>query len=154
MNVHEERAWKLLVELGAKETTIHGKHALDLSTIRATTRDQVCLLVQAAIDVVGRSNANRRHVDRRGCPVYVVTDFYTIDRSAAEVLRDEERRVASLIVSLTRPVQWRPLTDDEVAIDAEESPQALRVLKQAYLNLRAAYEDACADRDRAREGAP
>lgn len=78
MNVHEESAWKLLVSLGARETMIAGKHALDLSPIRLTSKNKLGLFVQAVIDVVGRSNANRRHVDRRGCPVYVVTDFYTV----------------------------------------------------------------------------
>lgn len=80
MNVHEERAWKLLVSLGARETMLVNKHALDLSPIRVTTKNKLGLFVQAVLDVVGRSNANRRHVDRRGCPIYVVTDFYTIDR--------------------------------------------------------------------------
>ena len=36
--------------------------------------------MQAVLDVVGRSNANRRHVDRRGLPIYVVTDYYTVGR--------------------------------------------------------------------------
>jgi hypothetical protein len=78
VNVHEERAWKILVELGARELTIFGKHALDLSTIRATSKNKVCLLIQATIDVVGKSGANRRHMDGRGLLVYVVTDFYTV----------------------------------------------------------------------------
>lgn len=80
MNIHEERAWKLLVALGARELMLGGKHALDLKPIRATSEKKLCLLVQAVLQVVGNSNANRRHVDRRGCPVYVVTDFYTVDR--------------------------------------------------------------------------
>lgn len=78
MNVHEERAWKLLVTLGARETMLGGKHALDLSPIRLTSKNKLGLFVQAVLDVVGRSNANRRHLDRRGCPIYVVTDFYTV----------------------------------------------------------------------------
>ena len=78
MNIHEERAWKLLVELGAREITLGGKHALDLSPIRPTTKNKLCLYTQAVLAVVGRSNANRRHVDRRGCPIYVVTDYYTV----------------------------------------------------------------------------
>lgn len=57
-----------------------GKHALDLTPIRATSKNKLCLLVQGVLAVVGRSNANRRHVDRRGCPIYVVTDYYTVDR--------------------------------------------------------------------------
>lgn len=81
MNVHEERAWKLLVSLGARETMLAGKHALDLSPIRLTSKNKLGLFVQAVIDVVGRSNANRRHVDRRGLPIYVVTDFYTVGQT-------------------------------------------------------------------------
>ena len=81
MNMHEERAWKLLVELGARETMIGGKHALDLSPIRLTSKNKLGLFVGAVVAVVGNSNANRRHVDRRGCPVYVVTDFYTVGQT-------------------------------------------------------------------------
>ena len=91
MNVHEERAWKLLVELGAKEITLGGKHALDLSPIRLTSKNKLGLFVQAVLDVVGRSNANRRHVDRRGCPVYVVTDFYTLGQTDREHHEPETR---------------------------------------------------------------
>lgn len=80
MNVSEESAWKILVELGAREFMLTDKHALDLSPIRATSKDKLCLLVQSVIAVVGRSGSNRRHVDRRGCPIYVVTDFYTVNR--------------------------------------------------------------------------
>ena len=90
MNSHEERAWKRLVELGARELTIGGKHALDLSTIRVTSKNKICLFLQAALAVVGRSNANRRHVDRRGCPIFVVTDFYTLDRATVEQVSTDE----------------------------------------------------------------
>lgn len=78
MNIHEENAWRLLIELGARELELGEKHALDLSSIRVTSRNKLGLFVQAVLNVVGRSGANRRHVDRRGCPVYVVTDYYTI----------------------------------------------------------------------------
>lgn len=81
MNVHEERAWKILLELGAKEITLGGKKALSLEPIRITSKNKLGLFVQAVLDVVGRSNANRRHVDRRGCPIYVVTDFYTVGQT-------------------------------------------------------------------------
>jgi len=84
MNIHEESAWKRLLELGARETMLGGKHALDLSPIRITTGPQLALFCHAFNEVVGRSNANRRHVDRRGCPTYVVTDFYTVDQSTAK----------------------------------------------------------------------
>lgn len=96
MNVHEERAWRLLIELGAREIWLGGKHALDLSPIRLTSRNKLCLYTQAVLAVVGRSNANRRHVDRRGCPMYVVTDFYTVgstdrDRHDPEIAALKER---------------------------------------------------------------
>ena len=80
MNVSEERFWRVLIELGAKETMIGGKHALDLSPIRVTNKNKLGLFIQAVVGVVGRSNANRRHVDRRGCPIYIVTDYYTVNR--------------------------------------------------------------------------
>lgn len=92
MNIHEERAWKLLIELGARELMLGGKHALDLKPIRATSEKKLCLLVQAVLQVIGNSNANRRHIDRRGCPVYVVTDFYTLDRTTADNVRADEHR--------------------------------------------------------------
>lgn len=90
MNIHEERAWKLLVELGARETQIGGKRALDLSPIRITNGDKLGLFSQALIEVVGRSNANRRHVDRRGCPIYVVTDYYTVTPPTGGWLKEKE----------------------------------------------------------------
>ena len=92
MNVHEERAWKLLLELGAKEITLGGKKALSLEPIRITSKDKLGLFVQAVLDVVGKSNANRRHVDRRGCPIYVVTDFYTVGRPNDRNRHDPEIR--------------------------------------------------------------
>jgi hypothetical protein len=92
MNVHEERAWKLLIELGAREFSLGGKHALDLKPIRATSEKKLSLLVQGVLGVVGRSGANRRHVDRRGCPVYVVTDFYTLNAATAEQIREDETK--------------------------------------------------------------
>lgn len=91
MNVHEERAWKLLVELGAREFMLGGKHALDLKPIRATSEKKLRLLVQGVLQVVGRSNANRRHVDRSGCPVYVVTDYYTVGRPNDRDRHEPER---------------------------------------------------------------
>lgn len=35
---------------------------------------------------------NRHHVDRRGCPVYVVTDFYTLNAATAEQIRENEAK--------------------------------------------------------------
>lgn len=91
MNVHEERAWRILVELGAREIDLGGKRALDLSPIRVTSGNKLGLFLQASLDVVGRSGANRRHVDRRGCPVYVVTDYYTVGQTDPD-RHDLERR--------------------------------------------------------------
>ena len=92
MNIHEERAWKLLLELGAKEITLGGKKALSLEPIRITSKNKLCLFVQGVLAVVGKSNANRRHVDRRGCPIYVVTDYYTVGSTDPE--RHEPERLA------------------------------------------------------------
>jgi hypothetical protein len=100
VNVHEENAWKILIELGAREIDLGGKHALDLSPIRTTSRKKLCLLIQAVIDVVGRSGANRRHVDRRGCPVYVVTDYYTVGQTSQD--RHDAEVAALLARSRTR----------------------------------------------------
>jgi hypothetical protein len=68
------------------------KHALDLSPIRLTSKNKLGLFVQAVLDVVGRSNANRRHVDRRGCPIYVVTDYYTVGRPNDRDRHEPERK--------------------------------------------------------------
>jgi len=61
VNVHEERFWKVLIELGAREVMLGGKHAIDLRPIRITSARKLGLFCQAIIEVVGRSNANRRH---------------------------------------------------------------------------------------------
>ena len=87
MNVHEERAWKQLVDLGAEPRTLLGKQALDLRPIRITSADKLGIFCQAFHEVVGRSNANRRHVDRRGLPVFVVTDFPPPGMSAPSIPR-------------------------------------------------------------------
>ncbi len=92
MNVHEESAWRILIELGAREFMLGGKHALDLKPIRATSERKLRLLVQGVLQVVGRSNANRWHVDRSGCQVYVVTDFYTVNRPNDRDRHDPETK--------------------------------------------------------------
>jgi hypothetical protein len=91
VNIHEEKAWKILVELGAREWMLGGKHALDLKPIRATSERKLRLLVQGVLQVVGNSGANRRHVDRSGIPVYVVTDYYTVGRPNDRDRHDPER---------------------------------------------------------------
>jgi hypothetical protein len=91
VNVHEERFWKQLVELGALEIKLGGKHALDLRAIRITNEKSLRLFCQAFDAVVGRSNANQRHVDRSGCPIFVVTDYYTIDQSNDRERHEPER---------------------------------------------------------------
>lgn len=74
MNTHERGAWRVLLGLGARLTELAGKPALDLRPIRATSEKKLRLLVQSALGVAGRSGCNRRHLDRAGVPVYVVTD--------------------------------------------------------------------------------
>jgi hypothetical protein len=74
MNDSERSAWRVLLGLGARLTELAGKPALDLRPIRATSEKKLRLLVQGCLAVAGRSGSNRRHVDRAGVPVYVVTD--------------------------------------------------------------------------------
>jgi hypothetical protein len=74
MNDSERSAWRVLLGLGARPTELAGKSTLDLRPIRATSEKKLRLLVQACLGVAGRSGCNRRHVDRAGVPVYVVTD--------------------------------------------------------------------------------
>lgn len=81
MNKSELSAWRVLVELGARRTEIGGMQALDVSTIRVTSQRKMSLFAQAFNEVAGRSGANRRHVNRLGSPVYVVTEDFDIVRS-------------------------------------------------------------------------
>lgn len=81
MNDHERRAWEILVAHGAEQIEIGGKPALDLSTAKPKTRHGMADFVTEVIEVVGRSGANRRHVDRRGNLSFVVSD----DRAAANM---------------------------------------------------------------------
>ncbi len=74
MNTHEKSAWRVLVELGATETELGGKAALDLRTVRWRSRKRFGVFLQAFLEVAGRSGAVRRHMDRTGCPVFVVCD--------------------------------------------------------------------------------
>jgi hypothetical protein len=83
MNAHERRAWRTLCELGATETELGGLRALDLRTARATSSQRVAQLLYAFNEVVGRSGANRRHVDRTNAPVFVVTDEDCLSPKAA-----------------------------------------------------------------------
>jgi hypothetical protein len=82
MNRHERQAWRRLVELGAEELEMGGKPALDLRPCKARTANSRSDLIGAIIEVEGRSGAVRRHVDRRGNAVFVVTD--DPDPTAAE----------------------------------------------------------------------
>lgn len=74
MNGHELKAWKELIQLGAKQLTLGGKRALDITPIRVRGKDGLQRFARALIEVVGHSGANRRHVNRTGAPVFVVTD--------------------------------------------------------------------------------
>lgn len=74
MNASELTAWHALVQLGAREIELGGKCALDLSPVRVRSARANRQYLIAVVEVVGRSGANRRHVDRFGAPVFVVTD--------------------------------------------------------------------------------
>ena len=79
MNVHERRAWRILIALGVRETNLFGKRALDCSVLmkKRNTVDWLTFM-DAFVEVVGRSGANRRHVDGAGLQVYVVTDDHAV----------------------------------------------------------------------------
>jgi hypothetical protein len=122
MNLHEERAWKLLRELGARETQIGGRRALDLSPIRVTSRKKLGLFCQALVEVVGRGGGNRRHTDRHGCPVYVVTGYLAGDiRSPNEGSKINRRPAAHARIYLaSREVRRRVMGScDEARFEAE-----------------------------------
>ncbi len=80
MNAPERQAWETLIGLGAKVTEIGGKIALDLRPSRITSRRKVALFCMGILEAAGRSGANRRHVDRNGYPVFIVTDDKELSR--------------------------------------------------------------------------
>lgn len=76
--------------MGAKETEIAGKPALDVTTVKLTKR-RFPLFLQCFNEVAGRSGKNRRHTDRNGNPIYVVTDdFETARTQSMRVLRNQK----------------------------------------------------------------
>ena len=89
MTVNEQHAWRALLEAGAKPIKISCKPALDLSTIRVTSKKSMIRLPAAIVGVaaIGRKSANRRHVDRWGNPIFIVTDD---EAMAADILRRVE----------------------------------------------------------------
>lgn len=80
MNTYEERAWRRLVELGAREQSIGGKPSLDLTACRPRGGEQIADLIDAIIQVSGNSRSVRRHQDRKGRLVYVVADQAPLKR--------------------------------------------------------------------------
>jgi len=74
MNESEAAAWRALVELGARVYLDLIPPRLDVTPVRVTSARKMRQFASALVDVAGRSGANRRHVDRSGAPVYVVTD--------------------------------------------------------------------------------
>lgn len=74
MNDHERNAWRALVELGAKSVDFGGKPGLDLRTVRIKGLRAKSIFIDAVVNVAGRSGSVRRHMDRAGRLVYVVTD--------------------------------------------------------------------------------
>ena len=75
MNPAERIAWRLLVSLGATKLMIRGNHALCLGTITITSGSQMALFCYALIDVIGTSGNNRRHLNWRGYPAFVITYY-------------------------------------------------------------------------------
>jgi hypothetical protein len=73
MNEHERRAWRQLINLGAKVSPL-AKPMLSIVPIRITSERKLRIFASALVEVVGRSGVNRRHMDRSGCLVYIVTD--------------------------------------------------------------------------------
>lgn len=79
MNANEKHAWRTLLELGAKSISLGGKAALDMSTIRITSKKTMRKLPGAIVGVAAlnsKTSTNRRHVDRYGYPVFIVTDDF------------------------------------------------------------------------------
>lgn len=66
-------------------------HAHEAPPTAQTPADPV--LISIATKIVGRfTRGRRRHVDRRGCPIYVVTDFYTVGRPHDTGRHEPERK--------------------------------------------------------------
>ena len=109
MTLNEKNSWRTLVELGAKEIMIFDKHALDLSSIRITSKRVMIKLPGAIVGVagIGSKSSNRRHVDRIGNPIYIVTDD---SESAMEISKKVESGM-----SLRKSVSW-PLIKNKVGI--------------------------------------
>lgn len=74
MNVYERRAWRELLALGAVESELSGQRWLDIRPIRIRSARTMSRFAWAFNEVAGRSGAVRRHVDRTGSPVFLVTD--------------------------------------------------------------------------------
>ena len=74
MNIHERSAWGRLERMGAARVILGSMSALDLRPVRIKSAARMAQFCQAFHEVAGRSGANRRHVDRNGCPVFVVTE--------------------------------------------------------------------------------
>ena len=74
MSINEARAWERLIALGAKKWDCMGQKALDLTTIRITSKHKMERLVPAILNVVsrGKNPGNSWHVNRMGRPVLVV----------------------------------------------------------------------------------
>jgi len=88
MNGSEARAWRSLVELGARAYLDLSPPRLDVTPIRVTSAKKMRQFASALVEVVGRSGANRRHIDRTGAIVYVVTD----DTKGAAAVTERARR--------------------------------------------------------------
>lgn len=74
MNVHEKSAWKMLVGLGARPIDLGGKPGLSVLPIRCTSARKLELFAEAFLGACGQSGAVRRHTNRAGRRVLLVTD--------------------------------------------------------------------------------
>lgn len=76
MPTHERMHWQTLLELGATETEIAMKRALDVRTVQTRSQKQLMQLIAAVrgVDSEGRSRVNHWHVSRQGQPTFIVTD--------------------------------------------------------------------------------
>lgn len=89
MNAHESSAWRILLEMGATPTQVGGCPALNLSSCAPRKAGDMATIIDAVVQVAGRSGTVARHQDRHGRLVLVRHD--TTEPVAAET-RKEERK--------------------------------------------------------------
>lgn len=84
MNEHEKLAWRRLVELGGRvQMLMEDEAMLDVRPIRIRSQKAMSNFCHAFIECAGRSRSVRRHVDRRGSPVFLVTSKHNVENGNA-----------------------------------------------------------------------